>query len=206
MTDKLDPEFSMLIGATEAYDLQMNGEAERGSNGPDVGAFGILKRAKRTARGAGRLAKRTHRLALKASPHALAIASTKLAARGLAAATGPIRRRIFRAFFSKLISRRARLLAWRARRSLNPTRQEASSARGWAVRYIKGKGLLGKLVGTALGGDGIGEAATTALVTASIPVLIQLARKALRSAERQGAPADPRETPSAPSDDGGQEE
>ena len=57
---------------------------------------------------------------------------------------------------------------------------------------MKRKGVLGKLVGAALGGVAtIGEPATTAVITASIPLLIQLARKALKKAEGEGAPADP---------------
>jgi hypothetical protein len=61
------------------------------------------------------------------------------------------------------------------------------------VTYVKRRGLLGKLVGAALSGDVGAEPATAALVTASIPVIIALARRALKAAERQGAPADPRE-------------
>jgi len=37
----------------------------------------------------------------------------------------------------------------------------------------------------------VGEPATAAVITASIPVLIQLARRALKTAEREGAPANP---------------
>src|SRR4051794_19920492 len=68
------------------------------------------------------------------------------------------------------------------------------------IRYVKRRGLLGKLIGAALSGDAIGEPATTALVTASIPVLIELARRALKAAEHEGAPSDPRtaEAPAPP--------
>jgi hypothetical protein len=67
---------------------------------------------------------------------------------------------------------------------------------------VKRRGLLGKLVGAALSGDSVGEPVTTAVVTASIPVLVELARRALRAAESQGAPADPRnEQGSAPDDE-----
>ncbi|MDX2087877.1 MAG: hypothetical protein SFX73_08505 [Kofleriaceae bacterium] len=110
----------------------------------------------------------------------------------MAAATGPVRRRIFRAFFGKLIARRARLLSWRARRSLRPSEAERREARAWAVSYVKRRGILGKIVGGGLSGEVVGEAATTTLVTASIPVIVELARKALRAAESHGAPTDPR--------------
>ena len=73
-----------------------------------------------------------------------------------------------------------------------PTASEHREAHRWAVRYVKRRGLLGKLVGAALSGDVGAEPATAALVTASIPVILELARRALRVAEREGAPADPR--------------
>ena len=105
MRDDSDPKFSMFLGSPDAYDTGQS----PGTTSPDVaGAFGIIKRAKRAARGAHRIAKRSRGLA---NPAALSIRATKLAARGLATATGPLRRKIFRAFFSKLISRRARLIS-----------------------------------------------------------------------------------------------
>jgi hypothetical protein len=136
-----------------------------------------LRRLKKVARKPGRLAKK----------------ATKLVGKGMSVATGPIRRRIFRAFFRKLIFRRARLISWQRRKSLQPLPEEQRQARGWAAGYVRRKGgLLGKLVGAAMSGDFIGEPATSALITASIPILIQLAHRALRAAEREGAPADPR--------------
>lgn len=208
MSIESDPEFSMLLGSPDAYHVhqeQLNRRHGESVPTPSAhldcapgadelaGALNIVKRARRAARGAGRLAKSAGREAVKTGPLSLSVRATKLAARGLAAATGPLRRKIFRAFFSKLINRRARFLSWKTRRSLQPTARDVAAARTWAVRYVKRRGLLGRLLGASLSGDRIGEPATTALVTASIPVLIQLARKALRSAERQGAPADPRD-------------
>ena len=180
--------FEDLIGDTESY-----------VKGDEVGVG--LRGLKRLARKGGRLAKRGAVLSLKAEPHVLTARVTKLAAKGLgkglAAVTGPIRRRIFRAFFSKLISRRARLISWQRRRSLRPLPGEQRQAQSWASSYVRRKGILGKLVGAALSGDVagrsdlVGEPATAALVAASIPVLIQLARRALKTAEREGAPAEP---------------
>jgi hypothetical protein len=180
--------FQNLIGDTDAY-----------VNGDEVGAR--LRGLKRLARKGGRLAKRGAMLSLKAEPHVLTARATKLAAKGLgkglAAVTGPVRRRIFRAFFKKLISRRARLISWQNRRSLRPSPAEQRQAQSWAGAYVRRKGVLGKLVGAALSGEVagagalVGEPATAALVTASIPVLIALARRALKAAEREGAPADP---------------
>jgi hypothetical protein len=132
---------------------------------------------------------------------ALTATAAKYAGKGLAAATGPIRRKIFRAFFGKLVTRRARLLAWSRRRLSQPTPEEDREARAWALAYVKRKGLLGRLVGAALAGDVIGEAATAAALTASIPLLVELARRALRTAEREGAPADPRSEPAGLSDE-----
>jgi hypothetical protein len=103
--------FESLVGDTEAY-----------ARGEEIGGpFGRLKR----------VARRGLRLA---SPVA------KLAAKGIAAATGPIRRRIFRAFFGKLVNRRARLLAWQGRRSLQPSAAEKQAAQRWAKSYVKRKG------------------------------------------------------------------
>ncbi len=180
--------FEDLIGDTEAY-----------LKSDEVGAR--LRGLKRLARKGGRLAKRGAVLSLKAEPHVVTARATKLAAkgldRGIAAVTGPVRRRIFRAFFSKLISRRARLISWQRRRSLRPLPGEQRQAQSWATAYVRRKGILGKLVGAALSGDVagrcdlVGEPATATLVTASIPVLIQLARRALKTAEREGAPAEP---------------
>jgi hypothetical protein len=188
--------FEDLIGDTDAY-----------VNGADVGArFGRLKRL---ARKGGRLAKRGAVLSIKAEPTLLTARATKLAAKGigkgLAAVTGPIRRRIFRAFFKKLISRRARLISWQQRRSLQPSAGERRQAQSWASAYVRHKGILGKLVGAALSGDVAGpsdlgaEPATAAIITASIPLLIKLAQRALRTAEKEGAPADPQSAADAPS-------
>jgi hypothetical protein len=64
---------------------------------------------------------------------------------------------------------------------------EQRQAQSWATAYVRRKGILGKLVGVALSGDIsgpsdlVGEPATAAVITASIPVLIQLARRALTS-------------------------
>ncbi len=173
--------FDNLIGNTEAY-----------VNGVDMGApFGRLRKVARTG---ARLAKRGTKLAIvMANPHAMTMKATKLTGKALAAATGPIRKRIFRAFFGKLTNRRARALSWQRRRALNPNAGEREEARRWATGYVKRKGVLGKLVGAALGADvTIGEPATAAVITASIPVLIALAKQALKRAEREGAPADPR--------------
>lgn len=205
MTSRSDARFVLLLEAPAAYDARS--VAGRGavtqtplsSDAEDIGAFKPLKRATRAI---GRAASRTGRLALQANPVALSARTAQFAGRGLALATGPLRRRILRAFFGKLTARRARLLAWQGRRALRPSSDEQRAARTWAVRYVKRRGILGKLVGTALSGDSIGEAATTAIVTASIPVLIELARRALRAAESQGAPADPRAVqPAAPGDE-----
>jgi hypothetical protein len=180
--------FQTLLGDTDAY-----------VRGDEVGIK--LRRLKRIARKGGRLAKRGAVLSIRAEPHVLTARATKLAAKGLgkglAAVTGPVRRRIFRAFFKKLISRRARLISWQQRRSLRPLPGEQRQAQSWATAYVRRKGVLGKLVGAALSGDVagrsdlVGEPATAALVAASIPVLIQLARRALKTAEREGAPAEP---------------
>ncbi len=176
--------FDDLIGNTEAY-----------VRGDEVGAkFRRLRKFTGKARG---LAKR----AMRADPVTRRV--TKLATKGLAFATGPIRRRIFRGFFRKLISRRARLISWQKRQSLQPTPGEQRQARSWAVAYVRRKGILGKLVGTALSGettrqaDLVGEPATAAVITASIPLLIQLVRRALKTAEREGAPADPQASTSS---------
>jgi hypothetical protein len=183
--------FEDLIGDTDAY-LK--------SDEVGIGLRGL----KKIARKGGRLAKRGAVLSLKAEPHVLTARVTKLAAKGLgkglAAVTGPIRRRIFRAFFKTLISRRARMISWQRRRSLQPLPGEQRQAQSWAVAYVRHKGIFGKLAGVALSGDlgdpmdVVGEPATAALVTVSIPLLIQLARRALKAAERAGAPADPQAT------------
>lgn len=182
--------FEDLIGDTDAY-----------LRGDEVGAR--LRGLKRLARKGGRLAKRGAVLSVKAEPTVLTARTTKLAAKGLgkglSVVTGPIRRRIFRTFFKKLISRRARLISWQRRRSLRPSPGEQRQAQTWAAAYVRRKGILGKLVGAALSGevagthDVVGEPATAAVIAASIPVLIQLARRALKAAEREGAPADPQQ-------------
>jgi hypothetical protein len=188
--------FENLIGDTDTY-----------VRGDEVGIK--LRRLKKIARKGGQLARRSTSLALKAEPHVLTVRATKLAAKGLgkglAAVTGPVRRRIFRAFFKKLISRRARLISWQQRRSLRPLPGEQRQAQSWATAYVRRKGVLGKLVGAALSGDVagrsdlVGEPATAALITASIPLLIKLAQRALKTAEREGAPADPQNAADAPS-------
>jgi hypothetical protein len=184
--------FDNLIGNTEAY-----------VNGVDMGA--PFRRLKKIARTGTRLAKRGTKLAMvTANPHAMTMKATRLTGKALAAATGPIRKRIFRAFFGKLTNRRARVLSWQRRRALNPNAGEREEARRWATGYVKRKGVLGKLVGAALGADvSVGEPATAAVITASIPVLITIARQALKRAEREGAPADPRAAESAPQEEAG---
>ena len=182
--------FENLIGDTDTY-----------VRGDEVGIK--LRRLKKIARKGGQLARRSTSLALKAEPHVLTVRATKLAAKGLgkglAAVTGPVRRRIFRAFFKKLISRRARLISWQQRRSLRPLPAEQRQAQSWATTYVRRKGILGKLVGAALSGDVagqrdlVGEPATAALVAASIPLLIKLAQRALKTAEKEGAPAEPQD-------------
>lgn len=211
-----DDEFAMLLTAPDAY----TGTAKRSDvplarrtsstaaarlcdlTSDDVGTFGVARRFGRVTKRIGRVSSRAGRAALRAHPLAVTTKAARLAAKGVAVATGPIRRRIFRAFFGKLTNRRARLLAWQARRTLRPNALEAAAARRWAVAYIKRRGLLGKLAaGSLAGDDAIGEPASAALATASIPVLIELARRALRVAERQGAPADPRGVEHAASDE-----
>lgn len=151
--------FESLVGDTEAY-----------ASGEEIaGPFGRLKRVAR--RGVK-----------------LAAAPAKLAAKGIAAATGPIRRRIFRAFFGKLVNRRARLLAWQGRRSTLPSAADKQAAQRWAKAYVKRKGVLGKLVGATLGAEPV----TAAILTVSIPALIAMARQALKTAEKEGAPAEPK--------------
>jgi hypothetical protein len=178
MEDDHDRQFAALIGSTRGY-----------AGGGELA--GPLRAVKRAARGASRGAKRGAKIAVRAHPLALTAVAAKFAGKGLAAATGPLRRRIFKAFFGKLTSRRARLVSWSRRRSLQPNTDEQRAARTWAVAYVKRKGLLGRLVGATLSGDVIGEPATTAALTASIPVLLELARRAPRTAEREGAPSDP---------------
>jgi hypothetical protein len=162
-------------------------------NGDQVGAR--WRGLRKTARKGGRLARRSTSLAIRANP--VMSRTTKLVSKGVAAVTGPVRRRIFRAFFKTLISRRARTISWQRRRSLQPLPGEQRQAQSWATAYVRRKGILGKLVGVALSGDVsgpsdlVGEPATAAVITASIPVLIQLARRALKTAEREGAPANP---------------
>ena len=181
--------FDDLIENTEAY-----------LRGDEVGAK--LRRLRKFTGKARGLAKR----AMRADP--VTRRMTKLATKGLAVATGPIRRRIFRTFFRKLISRRARLISWQKRHSLQPTAGEERQARSWAAAYVRRKGILGKLVGTALSGevenqaDLVGEPATAAVITASIPLLLQLVRRALKTAEHEGAPTNPQRSASAPSSTG----
>lgn len=207
MSGHSDTEFEKMLQAPAAYQKARNraGATAIGSwvQTDAVGALGVL-------RSAGRAANRVRRASLKAAgtaAHANALTlsahAARYAGRGLALASAPLRKRIFRAFFRKLAQRRARLLSWRSRGSLRPNSAEQQAARRWTVGYVKRRGLLGRLVGTALAGDSVGEPATSALVTASIPFLLELARRALKAAESHGAPADPRaeapySTPSAP--------
>ncbi|MDX2023231.1 MAG: hypothetical protein SF187_23560 [Deltaproteobacteria bacterium] len=80
---------------------------------------------------------------------------------------------------------------------MKPDQIELAIAQRWATAYVKRRGIFGKLVGTALAGDSVGEPATASLMTASIPILIAIAKRALRSAEKEGAPRDPRTSPPA---------
>jgi len=163
-----DAEFGMVLEAPDAYNAQQKGLVRALAAGvpPDraaamyglspeemAGALGVFRKARRLAHRAHGLAKKTAATAVRLHPLALATRGARFVGRGVAAATGPIRRRIFRSFFGKLIDRRARLLSWRRRRSLHPTASDRADARAWAVRYVKGRGLLGKLVGGALSGD-----------------------------------------------------
>lgn len=153
----------------------------------EVGALRKLRKvAKRTVRAAARPA----RSLAKAHPVRLAVRPVKTVVRATGRALAAARRRIFRAFFGKLVSRRARKIAYSQRRSLTPNQAEQREATVWAGRYLRRKGLFGKLVATALVS---GEPASSSLVTASIPLLLSLARRALKTAEREGAPADPRD-------------
>lgn len=207
-----DAKFDLLVAAPYAYRAHQKGFAAALAHGASpeqaardcglcpaeiAGALGVMKKARRKVRGAGNVVAKARRVAQRAHPLALTAAAAKRAGRGLAAATGGLRRKIFRAFFRKLIARRARLVSWQRRGSLAPAPGEMVLAQKWAVRYVKRRGIFGKLVGAALSGEVIGEAATATLVSASIPVLVALAKRALRSAERQGAPVDPRTQPAA---------
>jgi hypothetical protein len=206
MEKRSDSAFTIMLEAPDAYPAHRKGFNRVLATGAPVeeaaatcgltaaelaGALGVAKRIRRAAKGAGRVATAAGRGAVRVHPLALAATTANAAGRGLARATAPIRRRIFRAFFGKLTERRARLLSWRSRRSLQPTASERASARAWAKQYVRRRGVLGKLVGSALAG----EPASTAVLTASIPVLLEIARRALRAAERQGAPRDPRNEP-----------
>src|SRR5262249_34574023 len=142
-----------------------------------AGAFHPLNRLRRTARRAGRGLARGAKLAARAHPLYLTAQAGNLAAKAAAFATGPIRRRIFRALFKTLIARRARLLAWQRRRQLNPAPAEVTEARRWAAAYVRRKGILGKLISSTLSGDLGAEPVTATLITASIPLLLSLARK-----------------------------
>jgi hypothetical protein len=215
-----DVEFGMLLTAPHAYNADQKGFSRALAAGvpPDraaamcgldldeVGAVSALRRARRLARAGGRGLGRGARTAARLHPLALAARGAKFAGRGLAAATAPIRRRIFRAFFRRLIGRRARYFSWQRRRSLQPTPLEQREARAWSIQYVKRRGLLGKIVGTVLSGEVGAEPATTALVTASIPVILQLVRRALKAAESQGAPSDPRPSPATESSEASADE
>lgn len=168
------------------------GDTERYTRGSEV--WRPLRGLRKAVRRTGRVAKRGGKLAVRAHPVAL---TARAAGKGLATVTGPLRRRIFRAFFGKLITRRARLISWQRRRSMAPLQAERHEAQRWAAAYVRRKGVFGRLVSAALSGDVVGtyvgaDPATSALITASIPVLIQLARRALKTAEGEGAPEDPR--------------
>lgn len=206
-----DVSFGMILEAPDAYQAHQKGFAraiaagvppERaaamcGLSRAEVGAFGGFKKLRRMARAPGRTLGRAALHSM--NPIAVARYSTKLAARGLAAATGPIRRRIFRAFFKKLIDRRARFLSWQRRKGLIPAAADLREARAWTIAYVKRSGFLGRIIGATLSGDTIGEPVTAAALAASIPVILELARRALRAAEKQGAPADPRSEPAGES-------
>ncbi len=200
-----DAAFGMILEAPDAYQAHQKGFARAiaagvpparaaamcGLSRDEVGAFGGFKKLRRMAN-----ARTLSRAALRsANPIAVARHSAKLVGRGLTMATGPIRRRIFRAFFKKLIDRRARLLSWQRRKGLIPAATDQREARAWALAYVKRSGFLGKIIGATLSGDTIGEPATAAVLATSIPVILELARRALRAAEKQGAPADPRSEP-----------
>lgn len=216
MSKASDSEFGLMLQAPDAYGAHGKGLMRALSAGVPIeraaaicglttdelaGALRIVKQARRAGRRARAVALATARGTAKAHPVALAARGVRTGARGIAAATRAVRRRIFRAFFRKLIDRRARLVSWQGRRSLQPNAAERQTARSWAVGYVKRRGLLGKLIGSALGGHSVGEPATSALVTASIPVLLEIARRALRAAEKEGAPRDPRDTPERAPDD-----
>jgi hypothetical protein len=153
---------------------------------------GFARRLKRGVRRVGRGARKGLRAAVRQNPAGLVARGGRAVGRGVGAGLGRARRRIFRAFFGKLVSRRARFLAYQQRRSLQPTPRETQAANLWARAYIRRKGVLGRLVAAALAGNVGAEPATSALLTASIPVLLNLARRALKRAEGEGAPADPR--------------
>jgi hypothetical protein len=200
-----DEDFSLMLTNPEEYATRAEARLAGADQGDEIGALSLRRRARALSAAGRRLARRSGGTALnfakRTHPMALASTAARHTARGLAAATGPIRRRIFKAFFGKLALRRARLLAWSSRRSLQPTSAEASQARRWAVAYVKRRGLVGRMLGTVLAGDHIGEPASTTLLTASVPVLLALAKRALQAAERQGAPVDPRSEDGAESAD-----
>jgi hypothetical protein len=196
-----DEEFTLMITNPDAYPARLDGlasTAERlNASAVHVGALGLRRKARQLASRGRRVASKAGRRAFTAARHAhpmaLAATTARFTAKGIAAATAPVRRRIFNAFFGKLLQRRARMLAWSRRRTLVPTGADAAEARRWAVAYVKRRGVFGKMLGTALSGDLIGEPASSALMTASVPVLLALAKRALKAAERHGAPADPRQ-------------
>lgn len=98
--------------------------------------IGLKIRPKRIIRKARRVAVKVHTAPIKAVAKAgkgAMMTAAKLAAK-------PIR-----AAFRKLAMRRARLLSWRARKSMTPTPAEKAQASVWAIKRVRGKGPIGAL-------------------------------------------------------------
>ena len=112
------------------------------SNEEYAATLGFTKRLKRGVQRVGRGARRGLRTAARANPAALAARGVRAAGKGIGAALAMARRRIFRAFFGKLVNRRARLLAYQQRRSLQPNRGRARGGRPLGPSLHQAQGPL----------------------------------------------------------------
>lgn len=108
--------------------------------------------------------------------------------------TAPIRNRVH-----QLRDRRAKKLAWDARKSTTPTPAEQAQAKAWTKSHLKKQGPHGEVLQLfagpspmLLGNATLGDPVTLSIIAASVPIFMELMNKVLHKADASGeAPANP---------------
>ncbi len=142
---------------------------------------------------------------------------TKLVLKITSGAVKWIIRKIIGKGVRKIAARRAKFIAYRRNGSTKPNREQLAEGVRWARKYMKSKGVIGKMYKLAMkktlqnkgvaraiaqkqrqarmSGERfeVGGAVTAAVTAVAVPIIIALVKKYVGLAGKEGAPADPRQ-------------